>query len=366
MNANKGKLLEGLRIVWAVAAKDIVDAIKNKTTISIMIGVAFLMLSGQALPLLMKLRATPNAVVYDAGKSHLIAELGKGRDLRLRPVSSLQELTKTVAESTGPVLGLAVPADMDARLEAGEPVELDGYLAHWLDPAEASEARVFFQERLTQLAGQTVRINVEGHAVYPSPDSGGQASMITMSLVTAVLAICGAIVPFLMIEEKETHTLDALLVSPASIGQVVTGKALAGLFYGLTVAGVVLAFNLRMVVHWEVAVLATVCGSLFAVAIGLLLGSLFDNPGSMNLCFGGVLLILIMPVFLTGALGLNAPQAVRAILPWVPSVLWADVVRATFAQSVPWGQVGLNLGVVSGWVVLLLALVAWRVRRSDR
>lgn len=366
MNANEGKLREGLRIVWAVAAKDIVDAIKNKTTISIIIGVAFLMLSGQALPLLMKLKDTPSAVVYDAGKSRLIVELGKGHDLRLRPVDSPQELEKVVAESSESVLGLVIPADLDARLEAGESVELDGYFVHWIDPVEVSETQAFFEERLSQLAGQPVRVNVEGHAVYPSPDGGGQPSMVTMSLVTAMLAICGAIVPFLMLEEKETHTLDALLVSPASIGQVVTGKALAGLFYGLTASGVVLAFNPRMVVHWEVAVPAVICGSLFAVAIGLLLGSLFDNPGSMNLWFGGVLLVLIMPVFLTGALGLSAPQGVRAILPWVPSVLLAKAIRISFAGGVPWGEVLVNLGMVLGCAALLLVCVAWRVRRSDR
>jgi ABC-type Na+ efflux pump permease subunit len=36
-----------------------------------------------------------------------------------------------------------------------------------------------------------------------------------------------------MIEEKESQTLKVLLVSPASLKQVVAGKALVGLFYSM-------------------------------------------------------------------------------------------------------------------------------------
>lgn len=69
---------------------------------------------------------------------------------------------------------------------------------------------------------------------------------------------------------KGTYTLDALLVSPARLWQVVAGKALAGLFYCLAAAVVVFAFNTRIVVHWEIAALAAVLGAAFAVAVGLL------------------------------------------------------------------------------------------------
>lgn len=359
-------LSDNLRIMWAIAAKDIVDAIKNKTTISIIVGVAFLMLSGQALPLLLKLKSIPSVVVYDAGESGLVAELKKSDDLGLRAARSQQEMQDAVGAAASPLLGLAIPANFDQTLETGGPVELAGYFVHWISPADAAEVEIFFEEKLTQVVGKQVRINTKGRAVYPVPDGGGHPFMVAMSLVTAILTICGAIVPFLMIEEKETHTLDALLVSPASIGQVVAGKATAGTFYGLTAAGVVFAFNLRMVAHWEVALLAALCGTLFAVAVGLLLGSLFDNPGSMNLWFGAALVVLLMPMFLVNTLGANAPAILRTIMSWIPSVLLIKVILISFSGSVPWGEVLTNLGAILGCTGLLLALVVWRVRRSDR
>jgi hypothetical protein len=51
--AVKDRLRANLRILWAIASKDITDAIQNKTTLSIMLGVGLMMLTGMALPLLL-------------------------------------------------------------------------------------------------------------------------------------------------------------------------------------------------------------------------------------------------------------------------------------------------------------------------
>ena len=50
----KNKFTQGLRLVLAIARKDIVDAIQNKTILGVLIGVGFMMLSSQALSLLVR------------------------------------------------------------------------------------------------------------------------------------------------------------------------------------------------------------------------------------------------------------------------------------------------------------------------
>jgi len=366
MNRTSGRLSENLRIIWAIAAKDIVDAIRNKTTISIILGVAIMMLSSQALPLLLKLNRTPWVVVYDAGESHLVEALGKSKDLKLRAVGSQQEMEDTLGESRETLLGLVIPVGVDQALEAADHVELDGYFAHWVSEPDATERRLFFEQQLSELAGQPLRINVEGNIVYPQPNSDGGPFMVSISLVIAIVTICGIVVPYSMIEEKETHTMDVLLVSPASTSQVVVGKALAGLVYGLAAAGTVLAFNQAMVVHWGVAILAAICGTLFAVAVGLLMGSLFDNPGSMNLWFGVIVVFLMMPVFFTVVKVPSWPEIVTTIMSWIPTVALARVFGVSFSGSAALGLVLPDLGIVVGSAALVLALVVWKVRQADR
>jgi len=160
--------------------------------------------------------------------------------------------------------------------------------------------------------------------------------------------------------------MDVLLVSPASISQVVIGKVLAGLVYGLAAAGTVLAFNQALVVHWGVAILATICGTLFAVAVGLLVGSIFDNPGSMNLWLGVIVTVLLMPVLLNVMKVPSWPKIVTTIMSWIPTVALARVSGVSFSGSVPLGLVLPDLGIVVGSAVLVLALVVWKVRRADR
>jgi len=169
-----------------------------------------------------------------------------------------------------------------------------------------------------------------------------------------------------MIEEKETHTMDVLLVSPANISQVVVGKALAGLVYGLAAGGTVLAFNQALVVHWGVAILATICGTLFAVAVGLLMGSIFDNPGSMNLWFGVVITVLMMPVLLNVMKAPSWPKIMTTIMSYIPTVALARVYGVSFSGSAPLAQVLSNLGVVVGSSMVVLATVVRKIRQADR
>jgi ABC-2 type transport system permease protein len=357
---------ENLRIIWAIAAKDMVDAIKNRTTISIVIGVALFMLSAQAAPLLLKLRPVPRAYYYDFGQSGRIAELAKGKEISLIKMPSQEAVEKTIAESAGATIGLIIPADFDQDVQAGEGVVLEGYYAHWANAADVGETTSFFEQELSAQIGSPVKINLEGNVIYPGPDADGQPFMISLSLMVMMLTMGGFLVPLLMVEEKEKHTMEALLVSPASFSQVVLGKVIAGIFYCLTAAAVVLLINHSMVHQWGLAILAVVCGGLFTVAIGLLVGTLFENQGTMNLWLGLILLMLILPVFLAQTMGERLPQIFSAIIPWLPSMAMSKVVKISFSNSLPVEQLLMNVGIMVGFSVVLVAMVVGRMRRTDR
>jgi ABC-2 type transport system permease protein len=362
----RSRWVEGLRIIWAIAAKDIVDAIKNKTTISVILGIGMMVVSSQALPLLLRINPTPTAVIYDAGESGLIDEMAKKKEFRLREVPSQQLLEKAVVEASETQLGLILPADFRQILQTEGRVDLDGFAAHWAKPSEVIELVEFFERQVGDLVGAPVRIDHESNLVYPEPDSEGQLFMISISLVLAINIIGVFLVPYLMLEEKEKHTMEALLVSPASYGQMVLGKAIAGSFYCLTAAVVVLAFNLSMITQWGTALLAVLCGSLFAVAVGLLLGTLFDNPGTMNLWVSLVIFVLIASMFLEQIVGSSWPPIIRTLIPWLPTVAMSNVTRISFSDSTPLNLLLPNLGVMLGATILLLVMVVWKVRRMDR
>ncbi|HUT14636.1 MAG TPA: hypothetical protein VMY98_00125, partial [Anaerolineae bacterium] len=99
MNTTRHEFKSSLRIIWALAAKDAVDALRNKTTLTVIIGMTLVLLQSQALPLLLSLKPVPRMAVYDAAESRVIAELRTDRALRLYTVDSLEELRVYVGES---------------------------------------------------------------------------------------------------------------------------------------------------------------------------------------------------------------------------------------------------------------------------
>jgi len=202
--------------------------------------------------------------------------------------------------------------------------------------------------------------------IYPSLDAGGQPFMISLALTIMILTVGFALVPYLLVEEKETHTFEALLVSPARFGQVVAGKALAGTCYCLSAAVVVFLFNAKLFVHWEVAILAVLLGAAFAVAVGLLMGALFDNPATINLWMGVLFMLLLVPTFLAALDSSKLPEVVRTITSWLPSVALGRLLKIAMAGDVPAALLWSNVAVLAVSALVVYVLVVWRVRRSDR
>ena len=75
--------------------------------------------------------------------------------------------------------------------------------------------------------------------------------------------------------------------------------------------------------------------------------------------------VLLIPVFLSFMRDI-VPGVVRAVLPYVPTVALARGFQVAFARQAPAAAFLPKLAYAAGWAALLLAAVAWVVRRSDR
>ena len=359
------ELLKTLRIIWAIALKDIVDGIKNRAILSNVASVAFVILFYRFLPALGNSDDLPRLMVYDLGQSRLIIELEDSVEFKYYEGSSVPDLEKFVGREAEVWLGIVLPADFDDALAAGQPPTLDGYVAHWANRADVAETTAFFEGQLAALTGQPVRITTEGHAVYPRPEWGGPSFITSMAALITVTIMGTTVVTHLMLEEKQTKTMDALLVSPASAAQVVAGKAVAGLFYCLAAAAAVFVLNAAIIVHWGLALLAAICGALFSVALGLFLGTVFSTKQQLTLWGLLILNVLLVPAFLFIMTDL-LPAGVISVTRWMPTVALSWVFRAACSDGVPVGQVALNLGIVLVSATLVYGGLVWMMRQSDK
>jgi ABC-2 type transport system permease protein len=354
---------DSLNIIWTIAAKDILDALKNRVVLSMIIMLSAILLLPKMLPLIFEQPQTA-LPVYDLGDSSLAAELKNAPAISLQKVRSEQEFRRALCSAVYPLIGLRLPADFDRLFATGGSVELQGAVC-WGKRSQVSDLQPKLEALLSQALGKPVTIQLAGNIVYPDSESVLFLSIATMNSVLMILMMGIFLVPSLLFEEKETKTMQALLVSPGSIGQVVAGKALAGSFYILVTAIVIFAISWTEVIHWDMVLLFVLAGGIFSVAVGLALGSFYvkqqDIAGWKTL-----LLVLLAGSILVYMLGVDLPALVERILPWVPSVALAEICRAAFSETVSTSQVWTNLWIILAVSLPLYALVIWKVRRSDR
>lgn len=365
MKPTRETLRKGLRITLAIAGKDIVDAIKSKVIQGLLIGVLTMMLTGRAFPLLLGISDLHTVVVYDEGDSEWVVALRKRPGVRLVRARTREAMEEALASDGNAALGLVLPATLDQSIEKGSPPALEGTLPHWTRQDEEEELETFYERELSALTGETVDIEIAEQRIYPKVAAKGFTGMAAGVIAMVSLTVGIFLVPFLLVDEKQTKTMDALLVSPASIGQVVAGKAIAGTVYCLAATAVAFAFNQALVVNWGLAILGTLCGTLFGVALGLLVGSLFDLPQQVNGISGAALMVLLLPAFLTDFTS-NWQPFLQTVISWLPSVALVKVLRISFSNVVPVGEVLTGLAATVVPAVVLLGIVVWRIRRSDR
>jgi ABC-2 type transport system permease protein len=302
-------------------------------------------------------------VVYDEGHTNLAIEkvkLGDGATYTFREALTRSEMERKMAHQN---LGLVLPADLDQTLISRGTPTLSGYV-FWADRMGVAALESKYNQAFTEIVGQPVRVEIARNIVIPQSDAVGMQTTVSSQLVYFVFWTGMSLIPYLMLEEKKAKTMDALLTSPASVGQVVLGKALAGLFYILVVGGLAVALNWAYIVNWGLALTAFLGYALFAGGLALALGSLVKS--SRQLGIWSVVLILLAVIPPLFYMEQNLKPGIRTVLTWFPTSALASLFRFACSAGITPAQLLPNLGVVVLSIGLAFSLVIWKVRRSDR
>lgn len=366
MNTKPQKLTERRNIVWTIATKDILDGLRNKLVLSMVLGVLFMLL----MPSLLTWMIEPpyaNVLVYDPGNSQLVSLLDEDKAFRITRLPSFERFESTVAETgfaMGIEYGLLVPEDFDQHQAAGEAATVEVYVP-WSYRFKIARISQQIEQQLSTLSGVPVQVDYQGNYVYPSIQSTTLLGLSAWLPVIIILMVGLNMMPQLFFEEKQTRTFDALMVSPASEWQVVAGKALVGMFYILVTALVAFGLNWNKIVHWEMVLLFVVCGGLFGIGVGLVLGSFFQRWMEIIGWSMLIFMLLIAAIFVQ-MLDLDLPGIVLKLLPWVPSAAMTELIIGSYLEVIDWGAAMMNVGSLLAISLVLYALVVWRLRRSDR
>jgi len=352
------------RIVAAIARKDLVDAIRNRyLLIALITPLLVAILFRLLLPGLESL-SNLTIVVHDAGNSSLIAQLRAMPPIKLVDVGSADAVASEVEKSKA-VGGLVVPTNFDADVTAGKQPELTIFVNNKKNLIEQATFRRLIEQQVSSLVKIPIPVQLVWIDIAKDPNAqklGGfdLNKMLLPLLMLLAFGMTGAlVVPLLLVEEKEKRTLDFLLTSPASLTEIVTGKALTGVVYSLLIATVLLALNHKLVGNWPLTMLTILLGLLFVVAVGLFMGSLFQNTMQVNTWASLVLLALLAPSFPAPGM----PASLETAMHFIPTYYFIDALKLSLAGTASarlWGDLAVLL------ICTLLAFFAatWALRRQ--
>ncbi|WP_047985450.1 ABC transporter permease [Ornithinibacillus californiensis] len=178
---------------------------------------------------------------------------------------------------------------------------------------------------------------------------------LTLASVTAFIQ-CAVIA-----EEKEKHTLRGLMLSPASVAEILGGKSLVSFI--LTVVTLVVCM---MITGYEpsnmlIIVVALVVSMLFYLALGTILGLL-----SRTVVEASVIILPVIFLFGFGSMLMLLVEKVPALsfIEYLPNIQLIEIAYDVEA-GLGFGDVWVNLVVLLAWAVVATLATAFVYKKKE-
>jgi len=349
-------------IVSAITRKDVVDAIRHGYLLTALVTPLFVALLFRVLLPAGTGDKILTIVVHDAGDSGLVTELRKTPQISV-VLADTADATAGEVERIKATGGLAVPAGFDADMAANKQPQLTVYVNNQKTIFEQAAFRRLLDQLVRSFAKQPEPARLVWVDVDKSTNtqalSGRLDQMLLPLLLILTFGMTGAfVVPLLIVEEKEKRTLDFLLSSPASLNEIIVGKALTGVVYTLLIAGLLLGINRQSIQSWPLTMLTIVVGLLFVVGVGLVIGSVLKNTMQVNTWASIVLIVLMAPSF--PSIGITGwfDKVMRVI----PTYYLSEALKLSMAGTVS-SQLWMYLAVLAGCTVIVFFAATWALHR---
>lgn len=352
-----------LNIVSAITRKDLIDAIRHRYLLTALVTPLFVALLFRVMLPSANSRDLLTVVVHDPARSGLVAELQNSPRIGVVEVASADATPKEV-ETRKAIGGLVVPPNFASEIAAGRQPELTVYVNNDKNTFEQAAFRRLLDQLVRSFAKQPeparfVWVDIDKDEKDELTGGTSLDQIMLPLLLILTFGMTGAfVVPLLIVEEKEKRTLDFLLSSPASLKEIIAGKALTGVAYTLLIAGLLLGINRQFIRNWPMTFLTVVVGLLFVVGVGMVIGSLLKNTMQVNTWASLVLMVLLAPSFPSIGITKWFDTAMR----FIPTYYLSEALKLSMAGTIS-SRLWIHLAVLTGCTLVVFFAAAWALRR---
>lgn len=224
--------------------------------------------------------STARLGIADQGASQISLLAAENKALIVKQYETTEALEKAVQRGVVD-MGLALPADFDQKLLANDQASVRVYV--WgespMDSRVVISAAIVRMMR--QVSGQDVPVDIQQVVLGDATNVPWEKRLLPLLVLMAVL-LAGTMIPASsLVNEKTKRTLPALNSSPATLPEIYTAKGFLGVLLSMLTALVILFLNRAFGGQAGLLLLTLLLGSIFASAVGVLLGSLVKDVAGL-------------------------------------------------------------------------------------
>jgi len=298
----------------------------------------------------------PRLGIVDEGTSTVTTAVEAVDGIELTLLDDVDDLKRRV-EGNDLDAGLVLQAGFDDALRAGAQPPLEFYVGGESLASNRIILAVTTIDIVREVEGTAPPVDVD---VVSLGEEGDPIAVRLVPFITMyALLIAGVFLPsFSIADEREKRTLDALVVSPVKLSEVVAAKGVLGFILALAMAIVTLWLNSALSAEVFPLLVVLVVAAVLLVEVGLVYGTASkDITGVFTLIKGTGFLLLAPTVFYIFP---DWPQWIAKLFPtyWVINPVYEVTINDAGLGAV-WGELLVALVVI----VALVGLVALLTRR---
>lgn len=300
----------------------------------------------------------PKLGVVDEGGSQLVAMAEQLPSVITKEYGSVAEIKQAV-ESGAVDVGMVLPADFDSSVMQGEETELVTYI--WGESLAKNRTILgaTIANLVRELTGQEAPVEIEAITLGDEVSIPWNDRVLPLVVLMAVF-LGGLFLPAAsVIEEKEKRTLEAVVITPASVGDIFIAKGLMGIILSLFMGVVILVLNQAFGTEPALLVLVLALGAIMAAEVGLLCGALMKDITTLFAVWklGGILLFGPAIIYMF-------PQIPQWIGRLFPTYYLLQPIVEISQRGSGWSDIATNVFILAGLDLILIGVVVFALRRT--
>jgi ABC-2 type transport system permease protein len=300
---------------------------------------------------------TPRLGVVDEGSSPFAAMARDLASIDTREYGSASEVREAVENGTVDV-GIVLPPGFVSEVREGRDTEIVAYT--WGESLARNRIilGVTIVNLVRDLAGQDAPVEIE--TVVLGDDMPVPWSTRLFPLVVLMAVFFGGLMlpASSVVLEKEKRTLQALVITPATVEDIFAAKALVGVILSLFAGMATLLLNQAFGAQPALLVLVLALGAIMAAEMGLLLGAFLKDWTTLFTVWKTGAIVLFAPAFIY-----LFPQIPEWVAQLFPTYYLIQPILQLSQQGSGWADIATSVYFLVGLDVLLAAAVVLVLRR---